>query len=156
MPLHVSSTMCSSSGGQNCIIQPLVSSRLQVWWYQITKINKILGSQEGINSHYCLPWYDAMYRGTQHKIFGRTCWEVLQWYCTIRCSETSMATYQTTRRHIWCATVSVTLKEGKHQGRTARALRTLQTDNKGKTALCRWPSGARDGHLQSVMIPDAV
>jgi len=26
MPLHVSSTMCSSSGGQNCIIQPLVSS----------------------------------------------------------------------------------------------------------------------------------
>jgi len=28
MPLHVSSTMCSSSGGQNCIIQPLVSSHL--------------------------------------------------------------------------------------------------------------------------------
>jgi len=26
MSLHVSSTMCSSSGGQNCIIQPLVSS----------------------------------------------------------------------------------------------------------------------------------
>jgi len=26
MPLHVSSTMCSSSGGQNFIIQPLVSS----------------------------------------------------------------------------------------------------------------------------------
>ena len=26
MPLHVASTMCSSSGGQNCIIQPLVSS----------------------------------------------------------------------------------------------------------------------------------
>jgi len=25
MPLHVSSTMCSSSGGQNCIIQHLVS-----------------------------------------------------------------------------------------------------------------------------------
>jgi len=24
MPLHVSSTMCSSSGGQNCTIQPLV------------------------------------------------------------------------------------------------------------------------------------
>ena len=23
MPLHVSSTMCSSSGGQNCTIQPL-------------------------------------------------------------------------------------------------------------------------------------
>jgi len=21
---------------------------------------------------------------------------------------------------------------------------------------CRWPSGAQDGHLQSVMIPDAV
>jgi len=30
MPLHVSSTMCSSSGGQNCIIQPLVSSQLYV------------------------------------------------------------------------------------------------------------------------------
>jgi hypothetical protein len=28
MPLHVSSTMCSTSGGQNCIIQPLVSSHL--------------------------------------------------------------------------------------------------------------------------------
>ena len=28
MPLHVSSTMCSSSGGQNCIMQPLVSSQL--------------------------------------------------------------------------------------------------------------------------------
>jgi len=27
MPLHVSSTMCSSSGGQNCVIQHLVSSR---------------------------------------------------------------------------------------------------------------------------------
>ena len=26
MSLHVSSTMCSSSGGQNCIIQHLVSS----------------------------------------------------------------------------------------------------------------------------------
>ena len=28
MPLRVSSTMCSSSGGQNCIIQHLVSSHL--------------------------------------------------------------------------------------------------------------------------------
>jgi len=28
MPLHVSSTMCSSSGGQNCIIQLLVSSQI--------------------------------------------------------------------------------------------------------------------------------
>jgi len=26
----------------------------------------------------------------------------------------------------------------------------------GIITLCRWPSGARDGHLQSVMIPDAV
>jgi len=26
MPLHVSSTMCSSSGGHNCIVQHLVSS----------------------------------------------------------------------------------------------------------------------------------
>jgi len=42
--------------------------------------NKILGSQDGVNAHYCLPWCDAMYRGIQHKIFGRTCWEVLQWY----------------------------------------------------------------------------
>jgi len=25
MPVHVSNTMCSSSGGQNCIIQHLVS-----------------------------------------------------------------------------------------------------------------------------------
>jgi hypothetical protein len=30
MPLHISSTMCSSSGGHNCIIQPLVSLHLQV------------------------------------------------------------------------------------------------------------------------------
>ena len=30
MPLHVSSTMCSLSGGQNCIIQYLVSSHLKV------------------------------------------------------------------------------------------------------------------------------
>ena len=30
MPLHVSSTMCPSSGGQNCIIQRLVSSHVQV------------------------------------------------------------------------------------------------------------------------------
>jgi len=28
MSLHVSSSMCSSSGGQNCIIQHLVSSHL--------------------------------------------------------------------------------------------------------------------------------
>jgi len=28
MPLHVSSTMCSSSGGQNCITQPLILSHL--------------------------------------------------------------------------------------------------------------------------------
>ena len=26
MPVHVSSTMCSSSGGQNCVIQHLASS----------------------------------------------------------------------------------------------------------------------------------
>ena len=26
----------------------------------------------------------------------------------------------------------------------------------GIITLCRWPSGARDGHLQSVMIPKAV
>lgn len=53
---------------------------------------------------------------------------------TIGRSETSMATYLTTRRHIWCTTVSVTIKEGKHRGRTARTLRKLQTDNEGKTA----------------------
>jgi len=29
MPLHVSSTMCSSSGGQNFIIQHLVSSHTE-------------------------------------------------------------------------------------------------------------------------------
>ena len=39
---------------------------------------------------------------------------------TIRCSETSIATYQTTRRHIWCAIVSVIIRKGKHRGRTAR------------------------------------
>jgi len=31
MPLHVSSTMCSSSGGQNCITQPLVTSHWNKW-----------------------------------------------------------------------------------------------------------------------------
>jgi len=30
MPLHISSTMCSSSEGQNCVIHHLVSSHLQV------------------------------------------------------------------------------------------------------------------------------
>jgi len=54
MPLHVSTTMCSSSGGQNCIIQHLViitpvdgrpvhsplstcapDGHLQVWRYQM-------------------------------------------------------------------------------------------------------------------------
>ena len=30
MPLHVSNTMCSSSGGKNCIIKHLVSSHLQM------------------------------------------------------------------------------------------------------------------------------
>ena len=30
MSLHVSSTMCSSSGGQNCIIQPLVLSHPKI------------------------------------------------------------------------------------------------------------------------------
>ena len=30
MPLHVSSTMCSSSGGQNCIIQHVLSSHYPV------------------------------------------------------------------------------------------------------------------------------
>ena len=34
MPLRVSSTMCSSSGGQNCIIRHLVTSE----WSKITKI----------------------------------------------------------------------------------------------------------------------
>ena len=28
MPVHVSSTMCSLSGGQNWIVQPLVSSKI--------------------------------------------------------------------------------------------------------------------------------
>jgi uncharacterized Tic20 family protein len=31
MPLHVSSNMCSSPGGQNCITQPLVSSHWNKW-----------------------------------------------------------------------------------------------------------------------------
>ena len=31
MPLHILSTMCSSSGGQNCIIQHLVSSHWNKW-----------------------------------------------------------------------------------------------------------------------------
>jgi len=62
MPLHVSSTICSSSGGQSCIIQHLVSSHsvggrpvhrlredcapdghLQVWRYQVL-YNRILTS----------------------------------------------------------------------------------------------------------------
>jgi len=34
MPVHVSSTMYSSSGGQNYITQPLVSSHWNKWWYQ--------------------------------------------------------------------------------------------------------------------------
>jgi len=40
MPLHVSTTMCSSSGGQNCIIQHLVSSQRNKTseWSKITKI----------------------------------------------------------------------------------------------------------------------
>jgi len=37
MPLHDSSTMCSSSGGQNCIIQHLVLSHRNEW-SKITKI----------------------------------------------------------------------------------------------------------------------
>jgi hypothetical protein len=32
--LYMFEYMCSSSGGQNCITQPLVSSHLIVWWYQ--------------------------------------------------------------------------------------------------------------------------
>ena len=40
MPLHVSSTMCPSSGGQNCIIQPLVSLHWNEW-SKITKITKL-------------------------------------------------------------------------------------------------------------------
>jgi len=35
MPLHVSSTMCSSSGGQNCIIQHLVSSNVEAYNKQL-------------------------------------------------------------------------------------------------------------------------
>jgi len=31
MSLHVSSTMCSSSGGQNCITQRLVSSHVKAY-----------------------------------------------------------------------------------------------------------------------------
>ena len=38
MPLHVSSTMCSSSGGQNCIIQHLVPHTETSEWSKITKI----------------------------------------------------------------------------------------------------------------------
>ena len=41
MPLHVSSTKCSSSGGQNCIIQPLVSHTETSEWSKVTKITKI-------------------------------------------------------------------------------------------------------------------
>ena len=41
MPLHVSRTMCSSSGGQNCTIQPLVYHTETSEWSKITKITKI-------------------------------------------------------------------------------------------------------------------
>ena len=42
MPLHVSSTICSSSRGQNCYTHPLIS-HLQLWWYQ-RMCNAILNS----------------------------------------------------------------------------------------------------------------
>jgi len=41
MPLHVSSTMCLSSGGQNCIIQHLVSS-LCVGGYPVYTLVEVL------------------------------------------------------------------------------------------------------------------
>ena len=46
MPLHVSSTMCSSSGGKNCIIQPLVSRGTAVaQWLRCCATNrKVAGS----------------------------------------------------------------------------------------------------------------
>jgi len=43
MPLHVSSTTCSSSGGQNCIIYSLWYYHTETSeWSKITKITKII------------------------------------------------------------------------------------------------------------------
>jgi len=55
MPLHVSSTMCSPSGGQNCIIQHLVSSYLYVTvrctvWERTAGNEKILDLETGRNT----------------------------------------------------------------------------------------------------------
>ena len=65
MPLHVSSTMCSSSGGQNCIIQPLVSSHSVggrpvpnlLWndmreWYLHVKIKKLVWGGGLVVAHF--------------------------------------------------------------------------------------------------------
>ena len=54
MPLHVSSTMCSSSGGQNFVIQHLVSWYQQVKivlcsiWYHDTSSSKLYYAASGI------------------------------------------------------------------------------------------------------------
>ena len=67
--------MCSSSGGQNCITQPLVSSHLYVWWYPVylsqyltNLMHKICFTISFISclymfrAHVLIIWYHHTYR----------------------------------------------------------------------------------------------
>ena len=55
-PLHVSSTMCSSSGGQICITQPLVSSHLYMFRAQCAHHQEVKIALHSLWYHHTYRW----------------------------------------------------------------------------------------------------
>ena len=71
MPLHVSSTMCSSSGGQNCIIQHLVSRENLMLFIRV----KAISGAPNINATNQFPYPPIMIGITIKKIITKA-WAV--------------------------------------------------------------------------------
>ena len=55
MPLHVSSTMCSSSGGQNFIIEHLVSSLYRVGGRPVQRLREDCAQEGHLQGNVMIP-----------------------------------------------------------------------------------------------------
>jgi len=79
MSLHVSSTMCSSSGGQNCITQPLVSSHLYNHTYRCDDTRGcVMQFWPPDDKHMCSKHVEAWNKLTVKQTFCASSWLITE------------------------------------------------------------------------------
>jgi len=82
--------MCSSSGGQNCITQPLVSSHLEVWWYQ--RLCNVINQLDAQNFCFTLSLFHASTSFRAHVLIIKrsklhyTASGIITPTCAVRCT----------------------------------------------------------------------